>query len=205
MAKWKSTTLRLPYSESDWAAILAILKKLPRSLQAKAEEDFRFDIESSAYLIKFGSVGPTTQAKWKAAWQKVAKLSTALRNALAVVVEEETQEAFDAWCSARINEANHNISSLRKPAWPRRDNPDIEQLVGQLLGLWSYCGGKLKFSRGASGARAKGPLIRFLKTATDPARSLEVEHLAYLIKKMRAGRNRKSSIPKKILAASGRP
>jgi hypothetical protein len=205
LAAWRSQVHRLPYSDGDWAKIVALL---PKRLKAKDEKRFRFEIESSAYLIKSVPAGPQTNAKWIVAWQDVAKASKALRDALSVVTEEEIQEEFDAWCSARSNEAHRNIRSIKASTRPRRDSPAIKQLVGQLLDLWSHCGGKLTITIAIGRAdkdndegHAKGKLIEFLKTATNPilppepvsddelAKKLAnklADRFAHLIKKKRA-------------------
>jgi hypothetical protein len=183
LAEYHATVCRVPYSDRDWAAIVALLPKRP---EAKVEARFRFDIESSAYLVKSGS-GYKTKTEWMAAWKKVASASVVLRDALAVVMEEEIQVWIDKQCSHWINEAEVKIRSLRATSQPRKDRPAVKQVVGQLLDLWSHCGGKLTLTiaKGDSDeGYPKGKLIEFLKTATNPiflAKPLSNNTLAHLI------------------------
>ena len=193
LAEYEKTICRLPYADADWVAIVALLRRRP---EAKVEARFRFDIESSAYLVKSGWEGKT-KTEWIAAWKKVATASGQLRDALAVVMEEEIQEGLDAWCSDRINEANRNIRSIKAGAHPRRknNNPAVAQVFDHLLKLWSHCGGQIRSSKVAPGVRNEGqptgPLIRFLMKATDPIfiackqKTLSADQLEYRIKKRR--------------------
>lgn len=194
LAIWRSQDARLPYSDSDWAAIIALLARYFKPPTTEVEARFRHDIECSAYLIKSKNSEPKNKTQWIAAWQDVAKASMALRDVLAVVTEEEIQEGFDAWCSARINEANENIRSIGATEWPRRkfNKPAVAQLVGQFLDLWSHCGGALTITIATGGeneGRPKGDLIEFLKTATNPifqTSPLSNNTLSHLINKKRA-------------------
>ena len=171
MADWRSTICRHAYSREDWAAVVALLPVRPEPEQ---EARFRFNIECSAYSVRSGWTGPPTKRQWIAHCQKAAVAVGKARDALAVIIEDNDLEQIDAWCSIWIAEANDRKRRWENSPSARRknNNPAVAQLVRQLLGLWTHCGGKVRLSTGAPGARdegrPKGPLLKFLKTATIP-------------------------------------
>jgi hypothetical protein len=166
------------YSEAEWseieAAARAVLpddKPLPNEVREALVE------YACLYQIRI----KLTLAKDNRDWQKVARLSERLHQALRVASERSVQRikvtlgpgkaksvrrSIEARLAKRLLElkdfAEHQIIPLEAVNY----RPVRVWYQSEVLRIWVYLGGKLRFSRSRRGPQ--GPLIRFFQAVTTP-------------------------------------
>jgi hypothetical protein len=188
------------YSPAEWseieAAARAILpdgEPLPNAVRERLVEvarRYRADISLRPW------------PKDRCDWQKIVQLSERLHQAFSVVIEEgidyynivgrpQSAEGVRRWRDGPLK-AVLQIKLLAKDRLLSespmlgRDRPPRVWFQDEVLNIWIYLGGKLRFSRHPKTKRPQGPLIRFFRAVTTPvlgASAASLESLPEIIRR----------------------
>jgi len=170
----KQAAVPFDYSKAEWSnieePIRAIGKSLPndvRELLVENARDYRAGITMQP------------QAKERRDWQRILRLCEHLHQVVSVMAEEEVKffniygelkeaKRFRRW----VDNSLRGVLQIKLLAKDRikveRDPPARVLFQDNVLYIWTYLGGQLRFARHPKTGRPQGPLIRFFQAATIP-------------------------------------